>query len=317
MAKSERQLTCLDSLIRIALSHFRDALVELRVRYDELVERKDFLPYEFNIRLPEHLDLDSILLNLPPDFFASTYIASSTSVTSTPATPNSSTIENPPNRVALALALFGWQRLSNPRMGAVRDTISCHTCLRRLGLWMFKSKQVDPDGTVVSPAPMDHLDPVAEHRFFCPWKNMAAQRVNYNVLNSSTDAAAWGRLVQIIRNEASVRGAFDRKHRKSFIDRRLGNQSAPSTPVQNPRDAALPNPANTPGALSLATDDGDDDEGTRVAQDKAMSSRLRRIKSLFVPKDKDRDKSRMARAASRASLGRLVSPPPVDDKGAK
>lgn len=117
------------------------------------------------------------------------------------------------NRPALALALLGWQSLTHPQLGnPVPNSASCHTCLRRLGLWMFKSREVDPaTGAVVVPAPMDHLDPLREHRFFCPWKNPAVQRnpgattTSSRSSSSPPDMAAWEVLVQGLRNEAFIR----------------------------------------------------------------------------------------------------------------
>jgi hypothetical protein len=305
--------------LRIPLSHSKDALVDLRARYDELVERKDFLPYEFNLRLPADTDLDTILAQLPPNFFTPAFLTPDdpTVVVTTTA----ATLEETPNRVALALALFGWQRLSNPRMGAVRDTVSCHTCLRRLGLWMFKSKQVGPDGTtILSPAPMDHLDPASEHRFFCPWKNAAAQRLDYNVPNPESDAAAWTRLVRIIDTEAKIRDASQpRKRGQSFI--RLGrghahSHSTPVTPAKGSAIAAATSPS-TPGTeLVLSDDGGEFDERARDAKEKAMYSRLRRIKSLFIPKDKNKlsaSASTTTRPSSRASVSRISPPRTADD----
>ena len=46
-----------------------EALHDLRHRYDELCTRKPFLPYEFNLRLPDGLVLDDVLAELPLDFF--------------------------------------------------------------------------------------------------------------------------------------------------------------------------------------------------------------------------------------------------------
>ena len=64
---------------------------------------------------------------------------------------------------------------------------------------------------------MDHLDPVREHRFFCPWKNPAAQRNPGTRLplaggggggggGGERDLAAWEVLLLVLRNEAFIRG---------------------------------------------------------------------------------------------------------------
>ncbi|KAG7151860.1 hypothetical protein HYQ46_012330 [Verticillium longisporum] len=196
-----------------------------------------------------------------------------------------------PNRVALALAVMGWQGLSNARIGAVPNSASCHTCLRRLGLWMFKSKEVGPNNEVLVPAPMDHLDPAREHRFFCPWKNPQTQRWNSTKPSSEQDLPAWTILTQVIRNDAYLRGA---------LDDRPKSRARPSTAKHNSDkdDNGLP---STPGRPSMATttigdrggvsfdtpslaaQDGDeeDEEKVRDKKDKERWARLRRVKSLF------------------------------------
>lgn len=57
---------------------------------------------------------------------------------------------------------------------------------------MFKSKEVDENGEVLVPAPMDHLDPAREHRFFCPWKNATAQTRLGTTNKNEVETPAWG-----------------------------------------------------------------------------------------------------------------------------
>ncbi|CAI4219989.1 unnamed protein product [Parascedosporium putredinis] len=185
---------CEDSLLRISFSNATANLESLRARYDELCARKPFLPYEFNLKLPEEIDVDALLSQLPTDFF------------SNPPPPKDTSDPASPNRAALVLAHMGWQGLSDPRIGAVPNSASCHSCLRRLGLWMFKSKEVGPDNEVIVPAPMDHLDPIKEHRFFCPWKNAHTQQLSSSRSNADRDFPAWKLLSQSLRNEAYLRG---------------------------------------------------------------------------------------------------------------
>ncbi|KAK2074577.1 hypothetical protein P8C59_008773 [Phyllachora maydis] len=199
-----RKRGCDDSLLRLPLLNPQAILASLRQRYDELLERQDFLPYEFNLRLPERLDMDAVLAILPVNFFTEPPPPPNKAFPpdQAPATPRE------PNRSALALAILGWQGLLNAKGGSVPNSSSCHTCLRRLGLWMFKSKEVDVEtNTVLVPAVMDNLDPLREHRFFCPWKNGAAQRnPGAKPLPSGEEhKAAWEILVQMIGNEAYVR----------------------------------------------------------------------------------------------------------------
>lgn len=273
-----RKRGCDDALIRLPLSNRQAALRDLRKRYDELCVRRAFLPYEFNLRLPDKLKLNTILTQLPPDFFSS------------PPPPPTNPSARTPSRVALALAILGWQGLDNPRIGPVPNTASCHTCLRRLGLWMFKSKEVDPEtNTVLVPAPMDHLDPLREHRFFCPWKNPDAQRTGPDAASRRSrlgdgeeEKAGWEVLVQVIKNEAYLRSR-ETPGRSST----RGGSDGPHTPSRGSMigrdrlDSPLP---STPGG-----DDGEvvvdeDDEKVEAAKDKERWARLRRVKSLLQNK---------------------------------
>lgn len=274
-----RKRGCDDSLMRLPLSNRQSALQDLRKRYDELCARKAFLPYEFNLRLPDKLKLNTILTQLPPDFF--------TSPPAPPTNPSAMT----PNRVALALAILGWQGLDNPRIGPVPNTASCRTCLRRLGLWMFKSKEVDLEtSTVLVPAPMDYLDPLREHRFFCPWKNADAQRIRLDAHSRRSrlgdgeeEKAGWEVLVQVIKNEAYLR---NRETPGRSSTRRGGSDGLPHTPSRSSvvgrerLDSPLP---------ATPTDDGEvlvdeDDEKAEAAKDKERWARLRRVKSLLQNK---------------------------------
>lgn len=275
-----RKRGCDDALLRLPLSNRQAAINDLRKRYDELCVRTAFLPYHFNLRLPDKLNIDTILSQLPPDFFT---------VPAPPAT-------NPPapNRVALALAVLGWQGLDNPRIGPVPNTASCHTCLRRLGLWMFKSKEVDPEtDTVLVPAPMDHLEPVREHRFFCPWKTPDAQRLHPSDAGSAAAArrsrlgpdeeekAGWEVLVQVIKNEAYLRNR-DTPGKKS----RTG-EGPPQTPRRSGVGSPVPG-SSTPGAegeeVGEEGEDYEEDEKVQAEEDKVRFARLRRVKSLLSNK---------------------------------
>lgn len=293
-----------DSLLRLPLPNPKLALESLRQRYDELLERKDFLPYEFNLRLPETLNLDVVLSYLPPTFFTEppprTSKAIATSTGDNPPAPPTK-----PNRSALALALLGWEGLSNARIGPVPNSASCHTCLRRLGLWMFKSKEIDPEtNQILVPAPMDHLDPLREHRFFCPWKNAAAQRNSGARPNPEQDKPGWELLIQSLRNEAFIRQRTSVVHSRS-----KSSVASPSSTVQAGRKDLLASAMKTPErrpmtsdgkAAQAATpqhqpsllgtpgvderDDEDDDEETTKQKDKERGNRLRRVRSLFNTK---------------------------------
>lgn len=277
-----RKKGCDDSLLRLPLPNPRIALQDLRQRYDELCGRNNFLPYEFNLRLSEGLNIDTVISYLPATFFTDPPPAQQTNKSLPPTTASKT-----PNRPALALAILGWQGLTNPRIGPVPNSASCHTCLRRLGLWMFKSKEVDLDtSTIITPAPMDHLDPLREHRFFCPWKNGAAQR-NAGarpLAPGEVDKAGWEVLVEVLRNEAFIRQRVNLAHSRS-------KSSVPprTTPVAGAAAAGLRTPERpiTSAGHSLGLGGAEDDEESEEVtkkKDQAMMSRLRRVKSLFNTK---------------------------------
>ncbi|KAH8887661.1 zf-C3HC-domain-containing protein [Thozetella sp. PMI_491] len=284
-----RRKGCDDSLLRlVSLQTPNVALEGLRQRYDELCARKDFLPYEFNLRLPEGLSIDSVLSSLPSNFFTEPAPPPDKTGTATRATPKV-------NRSALALAVLGWQGLTNTRIGAVPNSASCHSCLRRLGLWMFKSKEVDLEtNTILVPAPMDHLDPLREHRFFCPWKSGRAQRSSgaAPLAAGEIDKPAWEILVQTLRNDAFVRrktslAATPSHGRSKSSVAPTGPAATPTTPVRRPTTAGGHGGLKEP--IVIYGPDGDEieeelDDEAKKKKDKDMIARLRRVKSLFNTK---------------------------------
>lgn len=264
----------------------------LRERYDELCGRQPFLPYEFNLRLPEGFDLDAMLADFPPDFFKSD--------NSSNGTPDA------PNRTAIALALFGWQSLIDARIGSVPNSASCHTCQRRLGLWMFKSKEVDDDSNVLVPAPMDFLDPVREHRFFCPWKNAETQKRTSSKSSEEEAQPGWKILRRTLENDAKLRSVYEGKPRsRPQSSYAAGPPATPSKGQQN--DTSTP-VATTPatqhatpaGASSIYDIDDEKEEKEREAKDKERWARLKKVKSLFDIRGhrKGKSSSRPGTAAS-------------------
>ncbi|KAI1211434.1 zf-C3HC-domain-containing protein [Annulohypoxylon truncatum] len=290
-----RKQGCDNTLLRLPLASPPSAHASLRQRYDELCARQSFLPYLFNLRLPTDLDLQAIKSQLGPTFFTQ------------PPPPN--TNPSAPNDVALALALTGWQGLTNPRIGAVPNSASCATCLRRLGLWMFKSKEVDEaTGQIIVPAPMDYLDPVREHRFFCPWRNAATQ--HNPGAKTADNKAAWEVLVQTIKNHAYLRMQSEKSSYRNILHRPTA--SVPVTPSKS---------VQTTDDGSPRVDEEDEDTTARDAKDKERWARLRRVKSLFNTKNGkklQRTPSRPGTASSRPptrqSRGGSVPPETVGEK---
>ncbi|KAI1304004.1 zf-C3HC-domain-containing protein [Xylaria venustula] len=271
-----RRHGCDDSLLRLPLAVPQTALSSLRERYDDLCTRPSFLPYSFNLRLPPTLDLKSVKSQLPPTFFTKP--------------PPPSTNPSTPSDVALALALTGWQGLTNPRIGAVPNSATCATCLRRLGLWMFRSKEVDETtGEVIVPAPMDHLDPVREHRFFCPWRNGTVQQ-NPGAKIKDTKAA-WEVLAQTLKNSAYLRQQAEKSTHRTPFHRAVA--SLPGTPSRSSkRDGEGQTAPETPDRLE---DEEEEDLAVRDAKDKERWAKLRRVKSLFDTKGRKKQQRALSR----------------------
>ncbi|KAI1271012.1 zf-C3HC-domain-containing protein [Xylaria sp. FL0933] len=279
-----RRHGCDDSLLRLPLAVPQTALTSLRQRYDDLCTRPSFLPYLFNLRLPPTLDLKAVRSQLPPTFFTNP--------------PPPSTNPSTPNDVALALALTGWQGLTNPRIGAVPNSATCATCLRRLGLWMFRSKEVDEaTGEVIVPAPMDHLDPVREHRFFCPWRNPTAQQ-NPGAKTKDTKAG-WEILAQTLKNSAYLRQQAEKSGHRTPFHRAAA--SLPGTPSRSSKrdgegQAAMETP-DKPGDEQ----EEEEDMAVRDAKDKERWAKLRRVKSLFDTKGRKKQQRALSRPGTASS----------------
>ncbi|KAI1326578.1 zf-C3HC-domain-containing protein [Xylariaceae sp. FL0255] len=284
-----RKHDCDDSLLRLALAVPPAALASLRQRYDDLCTRPTFLPYLFNLRLPPTFDLKAIKSHLPPNFFTDP--------------PPPSTNPSQPNDVALALALTGWQGLTNPRIGAVPNSASCATCLRRLGLWMFRSKEVDEaTGQIITPAPMDHLDPIREHRIFCPWRSPLAQQ-NPGAKSKDTPKAAWEVLLQTLKNSAYLRQQVEKSNQRTTpFHRPTGSLPAtPGSPSRGRGEDLRLDAMESPGA----EEGEEEDMAARDAKDKERWARLRRVKSLFDTKGR----KKLQRTLSRP--GTATSQPPT------
>ncbi|KAG0645776.1 Zinc finger C3HC-type 1 [Hyphodiscus hymeniophilus] len=247
-----RKRGCDDTIFKLPLNDAHTTLANLRGRYDELCLRKDTLPYDFNLRLPESFFLDTILSYLPPNFFTS-----STETISPKAQPP----EIPEfNKVAFQLALFGWQGSTHPRLGDQLGTVTCTACFRQLGLWLFKSKGVDAEGVETEVAICDCLDTVEQHRPYCPWRNAISQ--NGSVKSSTSDLAGWEIVMRVLKNDYYLRTGG-------------GKESRPVT-------------AASVGSEEIGKESGEEDEALRRderdAKDKERWARLRRVKSLFDTK---------------------------------
>lgn len=152
---------------------------------------------------------------------------------------------------------------------------------------MFKSKQVDPEtNAVLVPAAMDHLDPLREHRFFCPWKNGNVQR-NPGAkppAKGEEVKAGWEILVTVLKNDAFLRSKMEepaRGHGRSKSTFVTGQTLAPETPGRP--TTAGGGEVTPPRGVDIGEEELED-EATRAVKDKERWARLRKVKSLFNTK---------------------------------
>jgi hypothetical protein len=160
---------------------------------------------------------------------------------------------------------------------------------------MFKSKEVDEaTGKIIVPAPMDHLDPVREHRFFCPWRNAAAQQ-NPGAKTKDTKAA-WEVLAQTLKNSAYLRQQAEKSAQRTPFHRPAA--SLPGTPSRG-------NKQDGEGHMVMLgpdmVEDEEEDMTARDAKDKERWAKLRRVKSLFDTKGRKKIQRTLSRPGTATS----------------
>ncbi|KAJ6012530.1 hypothetical protein N7522_002885 [Penicillium canescens] len=174
-----RQKSCDATIQHLPLTNCDVALSGLHDRYMNILKMGDKLPANDVVQTLQEPNLDDIAKLLPDDWFkeaaqpAEPAAAPTTEGQAPPSENRESSESNPSsadtprsvNRVALALALFGWDTASDGAAGLV----GCGACFRRLGLWMYKPKD-NGEVTVYT-----SLDVASEHMEYCPWINKVAQ----------------------------------------------------------------------------------------------------------------------------------------------
>jgi hypothetical protein len=120
---------------------------------------------------------------------------------------------------------------------------------------------------MVRPATIDHLDPVEQHREYCPWKNAKSQSGtgSSNKAAKAPELAAWQVIIRVLKN-----------------DYRLRNSGKDSEKDKNA--GAATDIASRPGTALYTDFDDEDAESIREEKDKERWARLRRVKSLFDTK---------------------------------
>ena len=252
-----RKRGCDDTIFKLPLNNATDLLSSLRQRYDELCLRKDTLPYAFNLRLPDSFSVETILTYFPADFFPKRTDIDSANAPD-PQTPDV-------DKVALTLALFGWQGNTHPRLGVQLGSISCAACFRNLGLWLFKSKAVNAEGVETKAAVVNCLQPVSEHRSYCPWRSAVSQNGKGKISTSSL--AGWEIAMKMLKNEYYLRtGGVDVIEARPVTQGNIGSAESDVLGL------------GEVGEVEVETKD------EREAKDKERWARLRRVKSLFDTK---------------------------------
>ncbi len=245
-------LTLLDTIFKLPLSHAATVIENLQGRYTQLCERKDKLPYMFNLRAPEQLDVDVISRYLPSNFFS-------------PPSKDLATTNSQPteiNKPALLMALFGWEGYVHDQLGAQLDSVSCQACFRVLGLWLFKSKKVNEAGEEVLGPVVNGLDVVMEHRDYCPWRNAASQNGHSSTKTSASTMSGSEIILRVLKNDQCLRMANE------------GGKLSKQSSTDN----------NSENTNILDIDDDEDAQSIRDEEDKRRWARLRRVKSLFDTK---------------------------------
>lgn len=236
--------THLETIFHLTLNNAPSTLKALRDRYDTLCSMSTKLPYMHNMHTRDDYDLDEVLSYLPKHFFKN---------------PEDQSIDAPHdvNRVAIFMALCGWH--GDPSFASEYGSASCSSCFRNLGLWMFKSKKVDEHGQRVEGAMLEHLDPIAEHRDYCPWKSGQSQS-GPTRKSSERLLAAWEVIIRALKSN-------------DYLSRTASNEALPR--------GSMTNVTSRPTTSATSELSHDEDEKARDEKDKQRRGRLSRIKSLF------------------------------------
>lgn len=260
-------LICLATIHRLPLANPDTAISGLKKRYLNLVNMEDKLPSSDAMQTPESLNLEEIIRDLPTGFTdpekpaGTTTSQSESQPEAQPETPkpngeNQEVIpqsqegsqDNTVNRAAFALALFGWDAVSD----GVAGLAGCGACFRRLGLWMYKPKD---NGEI---RVYDRLEVANEHMEYCPWINGQAQ----SGTGKPTDKP------ELLRNGwEALSQALKVKHR-----RRIRSAASMDT---------LRAGSETPSTVDGPVVDEGVDEETKKATDREWWSKIRRMRQVL------------------------------------
>jgi len=250
------------TIYRLPLANHATALDNLRERYHSLAAMAADLPSTISTPPNFTCPPDSPqLLNLlnPPRPSPPASPSHTTPSTPPPRPPPALLPSQPPiSRPALTLALFGWRAETDHIPGLA----TCPACFRRLGLWLFKT----PSPSTGS-APMTRLDPLAEHRDYCPWASAISQHGPHpSATNPLTGKAGWEILSGAVAN--ALRPRLDAG--VNMEGGREGSQGPPDTPAT--LQGSVVSSVETVTAVDAAS---------REEKDKERWARLKRIRQVF------------------------------------
>lgn len=209
---------------------------------------------------PEGLDVDRAITYLPQDFLRSSpEIRQTGNLSET-------------NKVALMMSLCGWQGYKHDRLGQQLESVSCQTCYRILGLWMFKSRSISATSQEAEPPIVPGLDPISQHREYCPWRNPISQNGLAATQNTKLRAlAGWEVVLRVLKSEHGLRIGREKNEK--------GSRRSYISPIINEA-------TEEDGGQDLTPDFADDEDAKSIrdAKDKDLMTRLRRVKTFIALK---------------------------------
>ncbi|KAL8905292.1 MAG: hypothetical protein Q9207_002725 [Kuettlingeria erythrocarpa] len=248
-----RRRGCDDSIYRILLANQATTLQSLRQRYESLSALSSSLPS--NISMPLDFNISKLVPHLLHILHPELKPTASTSPSSSPTkdltqpneTNNPASPPSPPSidTRALTLALLGW---SADPTSPVPGILSCPACFRRVGLWLFKSPPPSPTNSppssptsTTSPTRstpvINRLDPITEHRTYCPWINARSQA--RNPVLTEDDLSGWETLrdmVLRIRVPEGVKVPGHEKEGEGVVEAGVGGMDGMQEKSKEERD---------------------------------------------------------------------------------
>ncbi|KAL8715790.1 MAG: hypothetical protein Q9220_000457 [cf. Caloplaca sp. 1 TL-2023] len=262
-----RRRGCDDTIHRLPLAHQSTTLSTLRQCYDSFTAISTALPS--NISHPPDLNLKKITPHLqqilyPPD-------PKPSNLPSSPPPPQPSPTINHP---ALLLSLTGWQADTH---SPVPGIATCTACFRRLGLWLYTTPPTSPLPSTSSPSSptrvINHLDPLTEHRDYCPWINARAQArpilPSSNTQEKEVSLPGW----MVLRDMCLM----------------LRPPGGFSSNIQQALIAGVNGKGGENGTVDPGEGEGGEEVKSKEERDKERWARLKRLKQVFRVRRKPKD----------------------------